>query len=131
MSPTTVISHNFGPDEFRLRYERMINQQRQEASIVRHMMGDKKERLKYNQKEAVYDYVSSMRRTHEEQSNLSFSRDSTSNTSFNGPSLGRLTSQSNLPLNCQKALEAMSSELRDMNPAFTIRRHFQHAEEEM
>lgn len=36
-----------------------------------------------------------------------------------------------LPPGCQKALEAMSQELGDMNPAFTIRRQLQHAQEEM
>ena len=36
-----------------------------------------------------------------------------------------------LPTGCQKALEAMSQELNSMNPAFTIRRQLQHAQEEM
>jgi hypothetical protein len=38
---------------------------------------------------------------------------------------------SGLPPGCQRALEAMSQELGDLNPAFTIRRQLQHAQEEM
>ena len=36
-----------------------------------------------------------------------------------------------LPPRCQKVLEAMGRELNSMNPAFTIRRTLQHAQEEI
>ena len=45
-------------EEFRLRHESLIAQQRREAQMVRRRLEDEKQRIKQLQKEAVYSYFS-------------------------------------------------------------------------
>ncbi|KAK2155711.1 hypothetical protein LSH36_233g06027 [Paralvinella palmiformis] len=128
-SPTTPQE-----DEFRRRHEAMLSQQRQETQMIQRRLEEKKQHILRMQKELVIKWsagpvADSIKSTDEANECNVFNRDGTPTSSFNGSALNN--HKSGLPPRCQKVLEAMGRELNSMNPAFTIRRTLQHAQEEI
>ncbi|KAK2183860.1 hypothetical protein NP493_294g03031 [Ridgeia piscesae] len=133
-------------EEFRLRRDAMVSQQRHEAQMVRRRMEEDKHWIKKMQKDAVYGYVNRQRTHHGKvDDDIPHSHDTSLNSSFTNSTDGTSSPPPNfddsngsmnshisqmLPETCRRKLEAMSDELNSLNPAFTIRRQYQQAQEE-